>query len=133
MHVGAVFKKIVRKVRQKWPGMKITYREDSGFARSRHLRWCERNHVDYIVGLDRNSVLKDILQPLMEKSKEQFEATGLKARNFCSFEYAAGSRKGQRRKVIGKAEYNEHGSNPRFVLTTLNGDPEDIYTTTNTA
>jgi len=126
-HAGAVLKKIVHKVRAKWPGMKIIYRGDSGFARRRHLYWCERNNVDYVIGLPKNQVLENIISPVMEKSKEQFDSTGLKVRNFCSFEYAAASWKGRKRRVICKAEYNEHGANPRFVLTTLKGDPEKIY------
>lgn len=37
-----------------------------------------------------------------------------------------GSWHGRERKVVAKAEYNEHSRNPRFVLPTREGDPCDI-------
>ena len=42
------------------PGLahvRLVFRGDSGFCRDRLLAWCERNGVDYIVGLQKNSRL----------------------------------------------------------------------------
>ena len=126
-HAGAVLKKIVRKVRERWADVEIIYRGDSGFARKRHLYWCERNNVKYIVGIARNSVLEDRIQSLMREAEAEFKATGEKVRKFCDFTYAAGSWHGRQRKVVAKAEYSVHGRNPRFILTNLDGDPEELY------
>ena len=126
-HSGAVLKMIERKLRAKWPSVKIAYRGDSGFARRRHLYWCERNSVDYVVGMARNETLEGKLEPLLAKAEKEYARTGAGVRKYTDFGYSAGSWHGRERKVVAKAEYNEHGRNPRFVLTTLDGDPRDIY------
>jgi len=126
-HAGAVLKMIERRLRAKWPSVKIVYRGDSGFARRRHLHWCERNNVDYVVGMARNETLEGRLDPLIAEAEKEYADTGAGVRKYTSFIYSAGSWHGRERKVVGKAEYNEHGRNPRFVLTTLEGDPRDIY------
>jgi hypothetical protein len=126
-HAGAVLKMIVGRVREKWPKTRIVYRGDSGFCRRRHLRWCEKNNVDYIVGIARNKRLEGEISGAMKCAEEEYASTGEKARIYRRFKYSAGSWHGRERDVIGKAEYNEHGSNPRFGVTTLSGDSGHIY------
>jgi hypothetical protein len=126
-HAGAVLKTIVRKLRAKWASVKIVYRGDSGFARRRHLHWCERNNVDYVVGMARNATLEAKLGTLLAEAEKEYAETGEGVRKYESFRYSAGSWHGRERKVVGKAEFNEHGRNPRFILTTVDGDPGDIY------
>lgn len=126
-HAGSILKIITEKLRRKWSGVKIIYRGDSGFARRRHLYWCERNNVDYIIGMAKNNRLKTELAPIMHKAEKEYSATGEKAKLFTEFSYAAGSWHKRNRKVIGKAEFSSHGENPRFILTTLEGDPKDLY------
>ena len=42
------------------------FRGDSGFYRPRLLSWCDRNNVDYMVGISKNSrLLKDVDVPSM--------------------------------------------------------------------
>ena len=56
-HSRAILKLLVTRFRQEWPDVKIVFRADSGFCRWKLLRWCDRNGVDYIVGLAKNAVL----------------------------------------------------------------------------
>lgn len=126
-HAGSVLKIITAKLREKWPEVKIIYRGDSGFARRRHLYWCEKNHVDYIIGLAKNNRLKTELAASMIKAENEYESTGKKAKVYTCFDYAAGSWHERKRKVIGKAEFNNRGENPRFILTTLDGEPQELY------
>ena len=53
-------------------------------------------------------------------------ATGEKARLFGDIEYAARNWKYARR-VIVKAEHSRRGSNPRFVVTNLQGAAQALY------
>ena len=39
--------RIVDRLRQRWPGLKILVRADSAYAREELLAWCEDNGVDY--------------------------------------------------------------------------------------
>jgi len=125
-HSRAILKLLVKRFRQVWPNVRIIVRADSGFARWRMLRWCDKNQVFYIVGLARNKVLQRLAEPWMRQVAEQFEATGAKQRIFGEVLYAAKTWDRQRR-VIVKAEHNAGGANPRFVVTNLPGDPQSLY------
>ena len=125
-HAWAILALLVKRLRQAWPQVKIVFRGDSGFCRWRMLRWCDRNGVDYIVGLAKNPRLKAIGANLMEQAESAFNETETKQRLFGEFSYAAGTWDRERR-VIMKAEYSSRGSNPRFIVTSLEGDPQTLY------
>jgi hypothetical protein len=116
----------VKRFRQTWPQVKIIFRGDSGFCRQRMLGWCERHHVDYIIGIAKNKVLEKAIKEHMAAAKSAYEATQEKQRIFSEFDYKAGTWK-TKRKVIGKAEHSEKGANPRFIITTLEGNPQALY------
>ena len=56
-HALGVLKRLVTRLRQAWPGVRIIVRADSGCCRWRLMRWCERKGIDDIVGLARNARL----------------------------------------------------------------------------
>ena len=125
-HAWAVLALLVKRLRRAWPKVKITFRGDSGFCRWRMLRWCERNGVDYIVGIARNQRLSALAKPLLLEAKEAFGHSGDKQRLFDDLLYAARTWDRPRR-VIVKAEHTTRGSNPRYVVTNLNGPPQHLY------
>lgn len=125
-HAGAVLKVLVQRLRRAWPQVRIVFRGDSGFCRHWLLGWCERNGVDYIVGIARNNRLQALSQNLSTRAEAAYEATGDKQRLFGEFSYAAATWKRERR-VIAKAEYTLHGANPRYILTNMPGDPQYLY------
>ena len=85
------------------------------------LRWCESYGVDYIVGIGGNVRPKQFGSTLLEQSKETYEQASEKQRLFDEFNYAAAIR------VIIKAEHTSLGANTRFILTSLEGDPQELY------
>jgi hypothetical protein len=125
-HSRAILKMLVTRLRQAWPQVKIVFRADSGFCRWRLMRWCDRHGVDYLVGLARNAVLERQGQALMDDAQTRYEATDEKQRLFGEFSYAADTWDRERR-VISKAEFGPQGDNPRFVVTSLAGDPQRLY------
>ena len=106
--------------------MRIILRADSGFCRHRMLRWCECHSVSYIVGLARNQRLQRLIEADFAKVDQRFQATGEKQRHFIDLRYSAKSR-GRRRAVIAKLEITTQGRNPRFIVTNLNGDAQQLY------
>src|SRR5258706_6076136 len=42
--------RIVAQIRERWPGVEIWLRADSGFAREELMAWCEANGVDFLFG-----------------------------------------------------------------------------------
>ena len=125
-HAAAVLKLLVRRLRQAWPEVRIVFRADSGFCRQRIINWCERNDVDYLIGLARNERLQQHVEYAQLMLAEQYEQTGLKQRWVSQFSYAARTWKHQRR-VITRLEWGAQGSNPRFVVTNLEGKPAELY------
>lgn len=125
-HAWAVLSLLVKRLRQEWPDVKIIFRGDSGFCRHLMFNWCERNNVKYIVGVPGNKRLKKALKPTMKQAKDAFEQTEKKQRLFVEFSYAAGSWTKERR-IIGKAEHTKDGANPRFIVTNIDGNPQELY------
>jgi hypothetical protein len=105
--------------------VRIVVRGDSGFCRENLMRWCEENSVDYVLGLAKNKRLTKILGRALQEVKVQFEATGQPARQFEEFTYSTRKSWSCERRVVGKAEHLEKGSNPRFVVTSLSQERWD--------
>jgi len=120
--------KIVERIRLAWPKMRIIVRGDSGFCRENLMRWCEENHVDYVLGLARNARLQRILGKELHEAKLQFEATGQASRVFKDFTYQTQKSWSRERRVVGKAEHLSKGSNPRFIVTSLSAEEFDART-----
>ena len=125
-HAAGILKLLVTRLRAVWPKTRIIVRADSGFCRWRLLSWCERNAVDYIIGLARNARLVRLAEPEMTKAAGLFETSGLKQRRFAELVYGAKSWNRVRR-VIARLEHGPKGANPRFVVTNLAGQGRDLY------
>jgi hypothetical protein len=122
----AILKLLSDRFRQLWPDVRIVFRADSGFCRHRMFNWCDRNDIDYIVGIAKNDRLLEKAQKLMDQARLEFTATSQKQRLFADLQYGAHSWKYTRR-VIVKAEHNRRGSNPRFVVTNISGQAGRLY------
>ena len=125
-HAAAILKLLVKRLRQQWPQVRIVFRGDSGFCRQRIINYCERAGVDYIIGLARNARLQGITEFMELAMKDAFGQTGLKQREIGEFVYAAQSWARERR-VITRLEYGEQGNNPRYVVTNLTGQAQELY------
>jgi hypothetical protein len=126
-HTAAILKLVVTRLRQVWPNVRITIRADGGFCRWRLMRWCDHNDIRYILGLARNPVLEREVAPLLDRVKREHQADGPSHRRFQTFAYAAQTWDRPRR-VIAKAEHlASDKANPRFVVTNLPGDPQELY------
>jgi hypothetical protein len=127
--VGEV-ERITGQLRRHWPEVKIILRADSGFCREELMSWCERNGVDYVLGLARNRRL----EAMLAEAKQRQEETGQAARVFRELRYQTRETWTRERRVVGKAEQLDKGANPRFVVTSLTSEGwearalyEDLY------
>jgi Transposase DDE domain group 1 len=111
--------RIIERIRQTWPRVRILLRADSGFARDELMAWCEANRVDYLFGLARNPRLVAELAADLAAAATEQAATGQPARRFKQFRYATLDSWSRARRVIGKAEHLAKGPNPRFIVTSL--------------
>ncbi len=90
-HSWAVLSLLVKRLRQAWPGCSIIFRADSGFCRHKIFDWCEKNQVDFVVGIAGNKRLKKEISGTMDEAEKRFKETQEKQRLFTSFLYAAKS------------------------------------------
>ena len=42
------------RIREAWPETRIVVRGDSGFCREWLMTWCEKENVEYVLGLAKN-------------------------------------------------------------------------------
>ncbi len=125
-HSWAILALLVKRLRQVWPQVRIVLRGDSGFCRWKLLRWCDRHAVDYIVGLAKNDRLNALTGEHREAAATEVAKTRDKVRRFVELTY--GARTWDRpRRVIGKIEHTPRGANPRYIVTSLKGDPKALY------
>jgi len=113
---------LVACIRQRWPGVKIWLRGDSGFCREKLMAWCEREGIGYIFGLAQNVRLKKQIEPEMAQAEERYQQTQTPARVFTEFFYSTQDTWSRERRVVAKAEHLDKGSNPRFVVTSLSAE-----------
>ena len=124
--------RIVPLIRERFPEARIILRGDSGFARETIFAWCENNEVFYVTGMAKNAALLRRLDPAMFRAKADACVRGGYCTHFCEFDYQTSKSWSRARRVIGKAQVNPKGENPRFVVTNLSADraswePERLY------
>ncbi|MEN7974092.1 MAG: IS1380 family transposase [Verrucomicrobiota bacterium] len=111
--------RIVPQIRDRWPGVEIIIRGDSGFCREEIMAWCEANDVHYLLGLAKNERLKRTIASELAQAKAQYRTSGEAARVFKDFTYRTLNSWSRERRVVGKAEHLCRGANPRFVVSSL--------------
>src|ERR1700755_1742702 len=80
--------RIVRRIRARWPRVRILVRADSGFAREPLMAWCEDNRGDYLFGLARHERLTAEIATEIEAARIEAEASGKPARRFRDFTWS---------------------------------------------
>jgi hypothetical protein len=111
--------RIVTRIRQSWPHVKIVVRGDSGFCRDQIMAWCETSSIDYIFGLAKNSRLLTMIAGESEQARVEYETTKQPTRVFAELRYETRNSWSRERRVVAKAEHLDKGANPRFVVTSL--------------
>jgi Transposase DDE domain group 1 len=128
IEVRAHLRRLVRRIRRRWPTTRITFRGDSHYASPEAMVFCERNSVDYIFGLAGKA-------PLARKLDEVSDAVCITraldneavVRGYAETTYRAGSWDRDRR-VIARIEATEQGLDIRYVVTNLSiGSAEWVY------
>lgn len=124
--LSALIKLIAQRLRQAWPEARIIVRGDAGFCRPAALRRFDKWGLHYIIGLQKNAVLLKHVELAELALADAWKATGIKQRMIGEFDYAAGTWDRERH-VIARLERDAHGTNPRFVVTSLQGDCTALY------
>jgi hypothetical protein len=125
--VVAILKRLLPLMQQRWPGVQVVVRADSGFATPALYDLCEELDVDYMIGLVPNARLKRLGEPVLAEAQHEHAAEPeVKVRHFGEAQYQAESWARARRVVI-KAEVLEKGPNVRFVVTNRTAEAQEQY------
>ena len=122
-----ILKILLRCLRGCWPQVSVELRADSGFASPKLYTFCEREQIDYTIGLAGNARLDPLAKDLLAQAITERKRTGAeKVRLVGEGTYQAGSWDRERR-VVYKAEALAKGPNVRFVVTTSQAEPLAVY------
>lgn len=127
--VLTLLKRLVPRLRARWPGVAIELRADSGFASPKLYTYCEAEGLAYTIGLAGNARLQDLAAPQLVEAQRRHAARAADdppVRLVGEGRYQADSWERERRVVV-KTEILEKGPNVRFVVTSRTDAPADLY------
>ena len=128
VEVRSHLRRLVRRIRARWPATRILFRGDGHYARPEAMTWCEDNDVDYVFGLSGTN-------PLSKKVDETADAVGTRraladldvVRGYAETIHRAGSWHKERR-TVARIEAMRLGLDIRFIVTNLDhGSAEWVY------
>jgi hypothetical protein len=131
--LGAVdmIRRIVERMRAHWPDITIFVRGDSGVAGPEMYDYCERNGLLYAFGFGTNSVLKRRVSglELEENARLLWWITGRhELQSFHVFEDYKAKSWPHARRIVAKVEITKTGgTNIRYVVSNMSGQPGGIY------
>lgn len=130
-HTWAILALLVKALRAAWPGVEIRWRADGGFARPQSFRWCEKNRVEYVVGLPGNKCLERLAGTVIGDSALSYLWYKTPVTHFGKFRYRAGTWNKKREVIVkvDRAGEGENGVKTRYLITNIaDENPETIYT-----
>jgi len=126
--IAAILKRVLLRIRRRWPKTTIIIRGDSHFSAPEVFSLREEiRKVHFVLGLSNNRALKPLVEDAVQEVEAAYKSIGEKVKIFVEFPYKAKSWPGSYR-VVCKIEVNEKGRNVRFIVTDMNGKwPERMY------
>ena len=125
-HAWAILSLLCNGLRAEFPEAIIVFRSDTGFARPRLIRWCEKNNVNYVVGLPSNNRLIKKITVNEERLQKQYDKFNEEQLSYYNFQYAAKTWN-KKRRVIARMQVNHPGVSRRFILTDLDAPLDKVY------
>jgi hypothetical protein len=128
VEVRAHLRRLVRRIRTRWPLTHITIRGDSHYARPEAMEFCETNGITYLFGLAGTRPLTAKVQDGADAVRTHRAVEDCEVvRGFAETTHQAGSWSCERR-VIARLEATRLGLDIRFVVTNLIGtSPRIVY------
>ena len=125
-----VIEELAAKLRQAWPDVLIIVRGDTGLAVPEVYERCEREGLLYAFGFASNEVLKARTDAWLADLQEYYHWYGRAGQTEQRFEVIEGYQAGswsRPRQILVKLEVNGQGTNRRFVVHNLSGQPRGLY------
>lgn len=114
--IVSILKRVVARIRSRWPKTKIIIRGDSHFSAPEVHDFCEYNKLWYVFGQSLNAVIKRVAP--VELMKKCYEVLQKDVRLFEEYSYRAGSWSKYRRLIV-KTAVNAKGADVRSIVTNI--------------
>lgn len=123
----AILRRVVEKIRKRYPEMRIIIRADSGFSCPAFYRLAMEANLYFVIGVGSNAVLKRRTERVAGAVSRRFVSRGEKYQHFIHFPYQAGSWPASQR-CYAKVESTGKGLNIRYIVSNLPGkSAREIY------
>lgn len=126
--IAAILERVLKRIRRRWPKVRIVIRGDSHFSGPEIFNLCKSmRRVHFVLGLSNNRALAPLVEDAVKSVEAAYKQVEKKLKVFVEFPYQAKSWSTPQR-VICKIEVNEQGRNVRFIVTDMNGKgPQRMY------
>jgi hypothetical protein len=119
IEVRSHLRRLVRRIRARWPGTRILFRGDSHYARPEAMAWCEDNGIGYVFGLAGSKPLSAKVEVDADAVRTDRAVTGKAiVRGYAETRHKARSWNRERR-AIARIEATTLGLDIRFIVTNL--------------
>jgi uncharacterized protein YdhG (YjbR/CyaY superfamily) len=124
----SILKRIIKKIRSRFPDIRIELRADSGFSCPEFYKLVEDFKLVFAVGISANATLKAMVKDIQTEVKQKFADNGEPFKYITDgFTYKAESWD-LPRTVHAKIEINDKGLNTRFFITNFEEmTGEEVY------
>ena len=123
----SLLKRVVERIREKYPNIKITIRTDSGFSGAEFYKLVDDYDLLYATGIASNEVLKKQTKELEKTVREIYLSKKEKHQSFISFDYKAKSWH-KEQQCYAKVESTGKGMNIRYFSSNIKDKTaEEIY------
>ncbi len=124
---AGLLRRIVKKIREKYPNIKITIRSDSGFSCPAFYEVVDKYNLFFATGIASNSVLKKKVVRAEKAVRKLYVEQGKKHQHFIAHTYQAKSWH-KEQKCYAKVESTGIGMNIRHFVSNIEGkDAREIY------
>jgi len=130
VEVRAHIRRLVRRIRGRWPATRVTIRGDGHYARPEAMDWCEDNGVTYLFGLTGTRPLTAKVEATADAVRTRRAVENAEAvRDFAEARHKAKGWRRERR-AVARIEATRRGLDIRFVVTNLAAtSPRLVYET----
>jgi hypothetical protein len=130
-----LLKRVVRRIRKRWPRMRLMLRADSHHTKPEVLEWLESKGIDYVLAYAPNEALERECRSQITEARRTFQSRisagekQVEVRRFHSFANQARSWEKQRR-VVARIAVTKLGVDIRYVVTSFqNANAKGLYET----
>lgn len=117
---------VAKELKANFPKANLIIRADAGFSAPETHQFCEKENLEYVIGIASNNNLHKAIEAKLARAKARLKGKDEAVYLHASFKYRAESWVKQRR-VIAKLEVTTDKEEIRFVVTNLKGKAKDIY------